>query len=63
VDGTGAKTAEVGLTAAGDAMEVDRGVEGAGDVEMGVTGGGGGGGATRGGPQPWPATVFRIRLK
>jgi hypothetical protein len=63
VDGTGAETAEAGVTAAGDAMEVNGGVGGAGDAEMGGAAGGGGGGAAGGGPQPSPATVFRIRLK
>jgi hypothetical protein len=57
VDGTGTKTAEVGVTAAGDAIEVDGVVEGPGDVEMGGAAGGGGG-VARGGPQPSPATLF-----
>ncbi|GJM91117.1 hypothetical protein PR202_ga07461 [Eleusine coracana subsp. coracana] len=63
VDGGGAESAEAGVAAAGDAMEVDGGVV-AGDAEAGGgAGGGGGAGAGGGAQQPSPATVFRIRLK
>jgi hypothetical protein len=50
MDGAGAETAEAGVMTAGGTMEVDVGIGGAGDAEIGGTPNGGGGGAARGGP-------------